>query len=212
MVPMVGAIMIFAGCGARATAAPACEWTGPHSVLLADDIRRAEDIAIRYADHLGYREGWRQTREACEAKLFAGLAASRSVSAVEVAAARAQLAVRSFDWLVNVPMALLYVGLSLVVTRRLQVRFAGERIAFVTALIIMSVGMAVAIVAVGQLWASGVEATRIGSGHLSYRASRIPWNGHRLETFTLAVIVTWAVAVAQRFGTRTWHSAPGTHP
>lgn len=208
---MVGAV-ILAGCGARATGAAACEWTGPHSALLADDIRHAEDIAIRYADALGYREGWRQTRETCEAELFAGLAASRKVSPGEIATARAGLAARSFDWLVNVPMAVLYVGLSLIATRRLQARFAGERLAFVTALVIMSVGMAVTIVAVGQLWASGVEVARIGNGHLSYRASRIPWSGHRIETFTLAVIATWALAVAQHLGARTRHSAPGTNP
>ena len=61
MVPMVGAIVL-AGCGARPTAVAACDWTGAHAVLLADDIRHAEDIAIRYADSVGYREGWRQTR------------------------------------------------------------------------------------------------------------------------------------------------------
>lgn len=208
---MVGAIVL-AGCGARPTAVAACDWTGAHAVLLADDIRHAEDIAIRYADSVGYREGWRQTREACDGALFAGLAASRNVSTAEIAAARAQLDSRGFDWLVNAPMAFLYGWLSLIATRRLQARFAEERIAFVTALAIMSVGLAVAIVAVGQLWASGVEVARIGNGHLSYRASRIPWSGHRIETFTLAIIATWALAVAQRLGMRTRHSAPGTNP
>jgi hypothetical protein len=85
-----------------------CEWPpdrAASSTILPDDVRLAEDIAIRYADSHGYREGWRATREACEAMLFSAVASSRTLTIDDVRSARAQLDSRTFDWAVNTPVA-----------------------------------------------------------------------------------------------------------
>ena len=170
-----------------------CQWrqSADQPRALLDDIRLAEDIAVRFADAQGYRTGWRSTREACEATLFAGLAAARGMTVEDISAARTRLDQRGFDWLVNVPIAILYVLVVWSVTRRIRSRFAGELVPTVIAILLASLGLAIALVGLGQLWAGAVEVLRIGNGHLSYRASRIPWTHHRESTFVLAVFAVW---------------------
>ena len=202
---VVGAF-VAAGCGGRKPA-PSCEWTATSQpTTLIDEVRRAEDIAIRYADGRGYREGWRQTRENCEATLFADIAASRGLALEAVLSARAQLASRAFDWAVNLPIAVLAIAMSWLLCRRILRRFHGEPIPLFIAVVLVSAVFAAGIVAVGQLWAAAVETLRIGNGHLSYRAARIPWAGHRLETFILAALTMWIAAVARLHGTRHRHA------
>ena len=206
--PLVGAVLL-SGCGSRRSSIT-CEWVHTTRASLLDDIRRAEDIAIRHADSLGYREGWRATRENCETILFGAVASSRGLSVDDVRQARAQLDHRSFDWAVNFPVAGLTLAAAWVIARRVRRRFDNERVPLLAAVALSSVGLAVAVIAIGQLWAFAVEGVRIGNGHLSYRAFRIPWAQHRVTTFTLVVIAVWAITWIQHQAARTGH--PGTNP
>jgi len=192
---VVIAIALLAGCGGNASAS--CDWPADRGTAfpILDDIRRAEDMAIRFADAQGYRPEWRETREACEATLFAGLAASRGIGVADVGSARSQLDRRPFDWLVNVPIAAAYLFLAITVTGRIAGRFRGEGFPALVAVALASIVLAVAIVVAGQVWAGLVETIRLSSGHLSYRAFRIPWSHHRLRTFALAVAAVWVLGL-----------------
>ncbi|OFW37963.1 MAG: hypothetical protein A3J29_04530 [Acidobacteria bacterium RIFCSPLOWO2_12_FULL_67_14b] len=174
----------------------ACDWPAAHPgsvTTLLDDVRMAEDLAIRFADAEGYKPGWRGTREACEASLFAGLATARGLAIADVVTARSQLDQRGFDWLVNIPMATLCLLAGFMLTRRIANRFGGETVPTVVAAVLASIALAVAVVAVGQVWAGLIETIRLGNGHLSYRAFRIPWSHHRPQTFTLVVLAVWSL-------------------
>jgi hypothetical protein len=188
---------VLAGCSGNTAAS--CDWPTDRNTTfqLLDDVRLAEDMAVRFADAQGYEPGWRATREACEATLFAGLATARGLTVGEVANARGQLDRRGFDWLVNVPMAALCLALGMAVTRRIATRFAGEAIPTVASVVLASIVMAVVMVVIGQVWAAFVEMIRIGNGHMSYRAARIPWSHHRPLTFALAVLTVWCVGAMQ---------------
>lgn len=181
-----------------------CKWPADRffTSALLQDIALAEDIAIRYADALGYRDGWRETRENCEGVLFSEVADRRSMSLDAVRAARAQLDRRGFDWGVNLPMiAVTIVGASLI-GRYTWRRFEYEPAARTIAILALSFSLAITVVAVGQVWAGLIETLRIGSGHLSYRAARIPWMHHRPLTFALAFSIGTALALlAPRTGT-----------
>jgi len=164
-------------------------------------------MAIRFADSRGYRPEWRETREACEATLFAGLAANRGISVADVAAARSQLDHRPFDWLVNVPIAAAYLCLVIAVTGRIADRFRGEPLPALIAVALASIVLSVTVVVAGQVWAGLVEAIRLSSGHLSYRAFRIPWSHHRWQTLAVAVTAVWVIGFLRiNRGTR----EPGT--
>jgi hypothetical protein len=200
---VVIAIALLAGCSSSVPAS--CDWPPDRGAafVLPDDIRRAEDMAIRFADAQGYGPGWRETREACETALFAGVSAARGISTAEIAAARRQLDHRGFDWIVNVPMAALYVVFALAVTGRITRRFRDEPLPALLAVVLASVVLALAVVVIGQVWSALVEVLRLSSGHLSYRAIRIPWSHHRPQTIALAVIAGWALGVFQFVRRRT---------
>ena len=208
---LVALAVTFSGCRGR-SAVLACEWplSTSSSITLLDDIRLAEEIAIRHADSRGYREGWRASREACESILFDAVASSRHLSIGDVRRARAQLEHRGFDWAVNAPMAVVTCVVAWVIGGRIRRRFKMEAVPLLIAAALSSIGLAVAVVAIGQVWASAVEVMRIGNGHLSYRAFRIPWSQHRLATFAIVVLAAWSIMLIQHLGTRTGH--PSTHP
>jgi hypothetical protein len=208
MVPTVGAVVlavVLAGCGIRKPATP-CEWVPASQASLIEDIKRAEDIAIRHVDATGYGPGSirrRETATGCEAHLFAAIANSRKISVDEVREARRQLDHRGFDWLVNLPMAVFTFGIAVIMRRRVRLRFPDDRLPRIVAIALLSVGLSVLVIGLGQVWAFAVEGVRIGNDHLSYRGLRIPWGKHRVETFTLAMLTMWLVAAIP---------APRTHP
>jgi hypothetical protein len=44
-----------------------------------------------------------------------------------------------------------------------------------------------------------MEGIRLGTGHLGYRALRLPWSHHRFEIFVIGVVLFWLVAAAERW-------------
>jgi hypothetical protein len=205
---MVGALVL-AGCGIRKPETP-CEWAVQDpSISLLDQITRAEDIVIRHVDATGYGPGSirrRETARRCEAHLFAAIANSRNISIDEVREARRLLDHRGFDWLVNLPMMLFTMAAALLTTRAVRRRFPDDRLPRMVAIVLLSVGLGVLVIGIGQIWAFAVEGVRIGNDHLSYRGLRIPWGKHRVETFTLAMVAMWLIATIP--APRTHRQAP----
>ena len=198
---VVVAAVLVAACGIRKPDTP-CEWVATAaSRSLLDDIKHAEDIVIRHVDAKGYGPGSirrREIRERCEAHVFAAIANSRKIGVDDVRAARRLLDQRGFDWLVNVPMMLFTIAAALVMTRSVRHRFPDDRLPRMAAIVLLSVGLGVLVIGIGQVWAFAVETVRIGNDHLSYRGLRIPWGKHRDVTFALAVITMWVIAAMPR--------------
>jgi hypothetical protein len=185
------------GCGAAPTN-PDCELQ-PLTRALIQDIVRAEDVAIRYADARGKGGEWRALREQCEATLFSTVAAQRGIERRDVDAARGTLDQCEFDVFVHLPMAAVAIAIiALATSRVITAMQEHDTIAFLAVLLICSFGVALAVVAAGHLWSAAVETLRIGNGHLSYRAARIPWSRQRLEIFTLILVAFWYVALRRR--------------
>jgi hypothetical protein len=63
---------------------------------------------------------------------------------------------------------------------------------------VISVGVSFAGALLGELWSFIAEGYRLGNGHLSYRASRIPWVHHRMGFFGACLLLFWVTA-ALRF-------------
>ena len=210
MVPLVGAAVL-AACGIRNPPTP-CEWIPSQSSLI-EDIKRAEDIAIRHVDARALGAGTVRRREAheqCEARLFAAIGDSRNITIGEVRNARRQLDQRGFDWLVNLPMAVFTIALAFLTARAVRHRFPDDRRARVVAIVLLSIGVGILVIGLGQIWAFVVEAVRIGNDHLGHRGSRIAWGQHRTMTFALALITVWTMAA---LGTHLRHLRhPGTRP
>jgi hypothetical protein len=213
LVPIVGAAVL-AACGIRKPPTP-CEWIASQSSLI-EDIKRAEDIAIRHADAKALGAGTvrrRETHQECEARLFAAIGDSRNITIDEVRAARRQLDQRGFDWLVNLPMALFTIATALLMTRVVRYRFPDDRLARVVAIVLLSIGLGILVIGLGQLWAFAVEAVRIGNDHLGHRGLRIPWGKHRTTTFALVLITVWTMATMSALATHRRHLRhPGTLP
>ncbi len=72
-------------------------------------------------------------------------------------------------------------------------RFLG--VLLLLALLMAAVAIAVAVVAIGQVWAGYVEMLRLGNGHLSYRARRIPWGHHLINTIVLFLLTVWCMGL-----------------
>jgi hypothetical protein len=202
--------VVTSACGSVALNAT-CEWParGSTELSLREHVQLAEDVAIRFADARGESPQWRANRETYEALLFDRIASDRGVSLVTVLEARQQLAERPFDWSVNLPMAVLTVALGFAWGRWVTGRFAvDERTVAALAVAVGAVAIAFTVVAVGQIWAGVIETWRIGNGHLSYRAFRIPWQHHRTVTFTLAAFAVVLVSATElrrrRSGARSW--------
>lgn len=183
------AVILIAGCGGDRN--DVCEWAPPAGDRsLIDDVRLAEDLAIRYADARGKRESWRSTREGCEARLFRAIADQHDSSLAEIASIREGFSRRGLDLAVYGPMLGLCGLASWWLVRATALRFgASEPIPRACAVVVGTLVIAAAVIGIGQVWAGLVEAIRIGNGHLSYRASRIPWAHHRLATGIGVVLV-----------------------
>jgi len=129
------------------------------------------------------------------AALFSTIATTHGVTSEQV---REFLGRRrtSLDAAVILSFAALYWFMATRLARRVCRRFPlGE--GWATALL-STVGTSVAVsfmgVLLGEQWSTLVENIRVGSGHLSYRMSRIPWVQHRMQLFVAGVFLFWLAA------------------
>jgi len=179
---------------------------------LAADARRAEEIAIRFADttrgrrseHYAGPEEYHDTRERCLATLSWEIATRHGVQAGDVISAVGQRDGR-VDAMVLVLFAAIFSLAANGVAGRLFDRFPRDE---PWPALIATTGAAVFTSAVGVilggLGSSIVEMAQVGNTHLSYRTSRLPWNQHWLALFAGGLILFAIIATIRwrqrRFG------------
>jgi hypothetical protein len=164
---------------------------------LATDARRAEEIAIRFADvtrghrsgHYAGPEEYHGTREHCLAALSREIATRHRLQPGDVAGAVGQRDDR-LDAIVLILFAVIFGFAADRAARRLFDRFPpDEPWPAVIATAGAAVFMSAAGVILGGFGSSIVDMIQVGNTHLSYRTSRLPWNQQWLSLFAGAVIL-----------------------
>jgi hypothetical protein len=61
----------------------------------------------------------------------------------------------------------------------------------------LSLAAGVTALMVGAQWGTIAEGLRLGTGHLSYRSDRIPWNRHPFIVFWAGTLLAGAIGVVQ---------------
>ena len=183
---------------------------------LLDDIRTAEELAVRYGDrtagwrlvntlgivsrHGGMtnREAGRLARERCTGALFQTIASRHGLSVADVERMRARLGARGLDLPVTMPVLVLLASALSRFTRWLRSRFdADEWLGWIVATVMGSVIIPGVVIAIGAAWAMVVEIARIGNEHLSFRARPESLRANLLVMFGVGVAASWiACAIA----------------
>ena len=186
-----------------------CEWPSEatfaldlriaaHERHLRSDVRAAEELGIRYDDSRSAAgRDARLTRDECDTKLFAEIAGTHSIGLESVRNARARLAADGPDWTIYLPLLGLYTAAAFGVARGMSARFqwADEKAAIVTAGVLLSVAISVALMASGHLWGGLFEMIRVGNTHMSYRAERLGWRHLGPAVFAFGVAVFWSMLI-----------------
>lgn len=165
---------------------------------LVADAQFAEELGIRHGDSFRGRETVEERGrrvDACTAGLVEWIVRLHDVSPDDVQRAREHREIRVDIVTVFAPMALCFGVVAWWAAARVRRRFpAGEVWPALVATLLVSIVASGAAVLVGDLWSWIVEMIRVGDGHLSYRAFRLPWSRHRLAIFAAGVVVFWGVA------------------
>jgi hypothetical protein len=205
--------LVCGACSGGPAINPHCDWPDePHTLLdlqrggdrrhLGADVRRAEQIAIRYADlKRGHRSGryqgpdeYHRTREQCFAGLSETIASHHGIDRAQVTAIVGQRDER-LDAIVLLLFAALYAFAVNGFVRQLFVRFPPDEKwpalagAAAGAPVVSAAG-----VILGSLGATIVEMIQIGDTHMSYRVERLPWSRQWLPLFVGGVIVFSLIA------------------
>ncbi|MGH9220184.1 MAG: hypothetical protein ACRD1W_12835 [Vicinamibacterales bacterium] len=198
-----------------------CEWvadrtfevnleTEPDVRHLLDDIRAAEELAIRYGDRIAgwrlvdtfgivsrhggvkNRDAGRLAQQECIARLFNIIGSTHGLSVPEIEGVRPRLLERGLDLPVTAPVALLFAFALRRFTRWLRNRFEpDELLAWVIATVIGSVILTTIVLAVGAAWAVLVEIAHVGNEHLSYRARTASLRNNFLVMFIIGIALAW---------------------
>ncbi|MDQ2839847.1 MAG: hypothetical protein M3Y72_02165 [Acidobacteriota bacterium] len=140
--------------------------------------------------------------------LFRVIANTHKVSPDEVRRALGHRRI-SFDLAVILSFAVLYGCVASLCVRWLY-RTYSAREDLTTLVIMTTVGSlltSTADVMLGEVWSGILESLRIGNGHMSYRAARIPWTQHRFGIFVAGVVIFLLIAAFHR--RRAMASTPG---
>ena len=226
---VVGAGLLLATCSRREGLNFDCAWPADSTsqidlqaeaqvAHLLDDIRTAEELAVRYGDRMAgwrlvdtfgiisrhggatNREAGRLAREQCAGTLFQTIAARHGLSVSDIERTRERLADRGMDLPVTVPVLLLLALALTRFTRWLRRRFeADEWFGWIVATVMGSVIVPAVVTAFGAGWAMVVEIVRIGNEHLSFRARPEGLRANLLVIFGVGVAATLiASALAAR--------------
>lgn len=210
----LGVALCCGACNPAAVRPAHCEWRDePISRLdlrinadqrhLAADARRAEEIAMRFADVTRGRrsgryagpEAYHDARGRCLSALSQEIATRHGLQPEDVAGAVGQRDGR-LDGIVLVFFAVVFGFAAERAARRLFDRFPPDEpwpalIATAGAAVFMSA----AGVILGGLGSSIVEMIQVGNTHLSYRALRLPWSQHWLPLFAGGLILFALIAM-----------------
>jgi hypothetical protein len=226
---IVGASLSLAACSRREGLNFDCAWPADSTSQvdlqdeaqvqhLLDDLRTAEELAIRYGDRItGWRlvdtfgivtrhggatnrEAGRLAREQCTGTLFQTIASRHGLTLADIERTRPRLGERGLDLPVTIPVLLLLAFALTQFTRWLRRRFeSDEWLGWIVATVMGSVGLPAVVIATGAAWALVVEIVRIGNEHLSFRARPESLRANLLVLFAVGVVATWiACAIALR--------------
>jgi hypothetical protein len=190
-----------------------CTWTGDAPAPLdlqqrADvrhlqtDVELAEELGVRHGDSFRRQHGIevaRERRDACTAALFAEIARLHGISPASITQQRGHRNLAYDLTIVIVPMALLGAALTDFVVRRIHRRFPEDDedvprlVATVAALVVVTLGW----YQIGSMWSFVAESYRLRDGHVSYRASYVPWTHHVIIVLTSGVALFAVVARAR---------------
>jgi len=202
-----------------ATAAPdrrntKCEWPQEAAIPidlrnpeqqrhLHDDAELAEDLAVRYSDSGNWKvpgqdnghAAYVRARNECMTALFSTIARNHGVTFEQVREALVQRPM-SHDAVVLLSFTLFYFLVAYYLAKRVCHRFPFHE-SWHTALV-TTVGASILVSFVGILTLETMtfitEGIRLGNGHLSDRANRIPWAHNRIALFAGGLFLFWLAA------------------
>ena len=159
---------------------------------LRHDIELVEELSVRFADASPLGPGPLKQRyrvDNCYDPLMASLVARHGVSMADVLAAQSRLGERGLNLVVNLPVALFFIVMSVLALRAIRRRFAADELLPIAgATLAAGIAVPFVTVAAGRLWQMLNETIRVGNGHLGgQRGLRLPWVQHSAEYFLIAV-------------------------
>jgi len=161
---------------------------------LRDDAQLAEALAVRYGDaartfgpdSLPVVRSKRQERLA---RLFGRIASHHAVPATSVAEAALRRNVGVDAIVLFLPMVTFLAFVATHLWRRVYADAGGKSWpapAFMALASLMTSGV---VILLGEVWSDVVEMVRVADTHLSMRANRVPWIGHRQTVFISALVL-----------------------
>jgi len=189
----------------------------PQQRHLYEDVAIAEELAIQYADavhmerfgfqgHGGLIEGGR-LRDRCMASLVSAIAETHGITVERVEQARAR-GYREIRWDIGVLVAFLcfYLAAAWAIVGAISRRFPiDEGWPALIAPLVAAVPIGTAAFQLLSLWGAGLEAIRLGNGHISsYRSSAPLLSQHKGAFWIASVAVFVAIAALHRW-TQTHH-------
>jgi len=132
-------------------------------------------------------------RQRCEPRLIAEIARIHSVTAMDVARAREGIPNRGLDLPVTVPISALFLLSVHRVLRRIDRRFAAERIPMIVCLAVASVALSAAFVACGELWTSCLQMIRVWNQHVGGRVHKMLWLTRQTDICIVGVALFWTI-------------------
>lgn len=215
------ATLSVSSCSRRGGLNFSCQWVDPTVAPLdlrsesgvqhlMDDIRVAEELAIRYGDRLaGWRlietfgvvsrhggvkdrDAGRRAREECASTLLRTIGSTHAVTEADIDRIRPRLQERGLDLQVTIPVAVLLAFAVRRFVRWLPTRFdAGERLGWLVATSFGSLLIPLLVVAAGGAWAVLVEIVQVGNEHLAHRGRADSLRGNLLVMFGIGVAAVW---------------------
>lgn len=212
---LLATVTATAGCILRPGMNAECAWPpeGARALNLAEpadsrhlvvDTELVEELVDRYR----FNPAGEQQR--CEERLIAEVAQIHSVTVTDVARARERISDRGLDLPVTVPISVLFLLSVFRVLRRIEQRFAEERLPTLVSLAVASVALSGMFVFVGEFWTSLLQMIRVGSQHVGGRVNKLPWLQHQTEIFAVGIALFWTVVSLRWLGN--WRTNAATRP
>jgi hypothetical protein len=211
-------ILAVTGCVRRDGRNPDCKWPGEPNARrlqrdqpgdmrhLRGDIEFAEELAVEYMDAhrrpgsgtSGPPRSASEDLNTCLATLLQQIAKSHGVSRTEIIEnfGRRSILIAICELL---PFVLLYLFLSVLLIDKVRSRYRPDEGVVVGLLMMLLASLAAGIGGglLGEQLAAFVEMIRVGNGHMSYRADRVPWPYYQASLFGLYFALFWVVAAVR---------------
>jgi hypothetical protein len=200
LLPFIAVAVLTLGCSTPPGMNDDCNWPSAERTIersLIEQVRIAEELAMRYADaRFDSRASHGRLRSECEAKLFGVVGRDQGVDLAAVERARRQLDAQLWDLPVHLPLAAMFISLTLVLAGKIRRRFpADEKVPAAVATLFISLAIGLVFQVLAHLWDGTVEMTRLGTMHLSYRVERLGLRQHDTTVFVGCVVLFWCAVL-----------------